>query len=102
MNTEQQAQLLEEIATVIRERPEDWWRGFEGIDFSKKWKPFESASDVFAALGSQDVRRRPRTITIAGEISREAAEEIKSRAAGVPGEAGRKWREIAALIREVE
>ena len=100
MNTEQQAQLLEEIATVIRERPEDWWRGFEGIDFSKKWKPFESASDVFAALDSQDVRRRPRTIPINGEVSVETAKAVREMHATMVKDSHpeRLFRELAALI----
>ena len=102
MSTEQQAKLLEEIAAVMRERPEDGFLQFERRCQSH-WRSITSwrylMSDLKDCPG--DVRR-PRTITIAGEISTEAAKEIKSRAAGVPGEAGRKWREIAALIGEVE
>ena len=65
MNTEQQAALLEEIAQVMRERPEDWWREFEFR--CGGWNTAESGTSVLRAVaGGSHVRRRPRTITIAG------------------------------------
>ena len=70
MNTEQQAQLLEEIAAVMRERPKDWWREFEINNTGRAIKPCwfspKSPGQVLDSLAEAHVRRRPRAITIAG------------------------------------
>ena len=72
MSTEQQAKLLEEIAAVMRERPEDWWLEFErrwhAPDCVGAWIPARGSGQVWIALHDSEweVRRRPRTITIAG------------------------------------
>ena len=67
MNTEQQAKLLEEIAAVMRKRPEDWWREFQYLDNTNIWFDAQHALAVWAAfINEMPVRRRPRTITIAG------------------------------------
>ena len=67
MNTEQQAKLLEEIAAVMRERPEDWWREFDGECPHRGWLPIRAPNEVWGLMEDGVlVRRRPRTITIAG------------------------------------
>ena len=72
MSTEQQAQLLEEIAAVMRERPEDWWREFEfyaykdGAHETGEWLHCWNKYQPVNSLVDDRLRRRPRTITIAG------------------------------------
>ena len=81
MSTEQQAQLLEEIAAVMRERPEDGFLEFQHNLLERRtWNPYTDwIRLVKDAVGMPTrVRRRPRTITIAGievpEPMREAPE----------------------------
>ena len=101
MNTEQQAKLLEEIAAVMRKRPEDWWREFQYLDNTNIWFDAQHALAVWAAfINEMPVRRRPRTITISGEISAETAKAVREmHATMVKGShPERLFRELAALI----
>ena len=106
MSAEQQAQLLEEIAAVMRERPEDWWLEFErrwhAPDCVGAWIPARGSGQVWIALHDSEweVRRRPRTITISGEISAETAKAVREmHATMVKGShPERLFRELAALI----
>ena len=67
MNTEQQAALLEEIAQVMRERPEDWWREFQVRSNLDGWHDTNRGQvEWFVFNRPLALRRRPRTITIAG------------------------------------
>ena len=72
MSTEQQAALLEEIAQVMRERPEGWWREFEilvypnGYGDHGEWVQCWASYQPTEWFYPEKVRRRPRTITIAG------------------------------------
>ena len=102
MSAEQQAKLLEEIAAVMRERPEDWWREFEFR--CGGWNTAKSGTSVLRAVaGGSRVRRRPRTIRIEGEISQDAAEKLRQFADGslLAVTNTKLRREIAALIGEV-
>ena len=67
MSTEQQAKLLEEIAAVMRERPEDWWLEFEVRSKLDGWHDTNRGQvEWFVFNRPLALRRRPRTITIAG------------------------------------
>ena len=68
MSTEQQAALLREIADVMEERPEDWWREFEITrPQSSDWHQTDRPTFIrYAFSGEWKIRRRPRIITIAG------------------------------------
>ena len=102
MNTEQQAQLLEEIATVMRERPEDWWREFEWTPSGESgpWEVCENKHQPVNAALDNRLRRRPRTITINGEVSVETAKAVREMHATMVKDSHpeRLFRELAALI----
>ena len=67
MSTEQQAKLLEEIAAVMRERPDGGVKEFEYYNkIFREWRTYKNWPDLVSSVFHDEVRRRPRTITIAG------------------------------------